>query len=138
MEKNLKEKFFKIVYWAVLLLLVGDTVDTIYRFCFVGYLGSGSTFPGIDSVIKPTTLDLVVFILAQFFIIYGIYLLYNLKKIGGYWFLASQLLFLIYASFFGPIAVIGVVNILLPVMLFFLLYFVLVIVFPWYYSEKFN
>ena len=138
MEKTIKERMFRYVYWVVLLLLVGDTLDTFYRFVFIGYLGEGSTFPGVDSVIKPTSLDLVVFLLSQFFIIYGIYLLYFLKKIGGYWFLGSQLFFLIYASLFGPIAEIGLSNILLPVVLFFCLYVVLVIIVPWIYSEKFN
>ena len=37
----------------------------------------------------------------QIGIIYGIYLLYNLKRVGGYWFIVSQILFLIYASFYG-------------------------------------
>ena len=138
MEKNIKERSFRFVYWVVILLLAADTLDTIYRFVFVGYLGDGSTFPGVDSVIKPTSLDLVFFFLAQVFIIYGIYLLYNLKKIGGYWFLGSQLLFLIYASLFGPIAEIGLSNILLPVGLFFCFYVVIVIIIPLLYSEKFN
>ena len=138
MEKTIKERMFRYVYWVVLLLLVGDTLDTFYRFVFIGYLGEGSTFPGVDSVIKPTSLDLVVFLLSQFFIIYGIYLLFNLKKAGSYWFLGSQLFFLIYASLFGPIAEIGLSNILLPVVLFFCLYVVLVIIVPWIYSEKFN
>ena len=137
-EKNTKERSFKFVYWLVLLLLVLDTLDTFYRFVFVGYLGEGSTFPGLDYTIKPTSIDLVVFLLAQVFIIYGIYLLYFLKKIGGYWFLGSQLFFLIYASFFGPVAEIGFLNILLPIALFFCLYVILAIIVPWFYSEKFN
>ena len=111
MEKGFKEKSFRFVYWVVLLLLVGDTLDTLYRFVFVGYLGEGSTFPGLDYAIKPTSLDLVVFLLAQVFIIYGIYLISCLRKVGGYWFLGSQLFFLIYASFFGPVAEIGFSNI---------------------------
>ena len=41
MEKGVKEKSFKFVYWAMLLLLFGDTLDTLYRFVFVGYLGGG-------------------------------------------------------------------------------------------------
>tara|TARA_B100001250_G_scaffold355135_1_gene329439 strand:- start:433 stop:849 length:417 start_codon:yes stop_codon:yes gene_type:complete len=138
MENGLKEKSFSFVYWVMLLLLVGDTLDTLYRFVFIGYLGGGSTFPGLDYAIKPTSVDLVVFLMAQVFIIYGIYLLYNLRKIGGYWFIGSQLFFLIYASFFGPIAEIGFSNILLPIVLFFCLYVMLVIIVPWFYSDKFN
>tara|TARA_B100001540_G_C15513407_1_gene509133 strand:- start:38 stop:454 length:417 start_codon:yes stop_codon:yes gene_type:complete len=138
MENGLKEKSFSFIYWVMLLLLVGDTLDTLYRFVFIGYLGEGSTFPGLDYAIKPTSVDLVVFLMAQVFIIYGIYLLYNLRKIGGYWFLGSQLFFLIYASFFGPIAEIGFSNILLPIVLFFCLYVMITIIIPWFYSDKFN
>jgi len=138
MERGVKEKSFRFVYWVVFFLLVGDTLETLYRFVFVGYLGEGATIPGLDHVVKPTSIDLFVFLLAQVFIIYGIYLLYNLRKIGGYWFLGSQLFFLIYASFFGPIAEIGFLNILLPVILFFCLYVILTIIVPWFYSEKFS
>ena len=76
----------------MLLFLTGDTIDTIYRFLFIGYLGEGTTFPGVSSAIKPDTNDLIIFIIVQIGIIYGIYLLYNLKKIGGYWFLGSNLI----------------------------------------------
>ena len=122
----------------MLIVLTGDTIDTIYRFIVIGYLGNGTTFPGVDSVIKPDTTDLIIFLVFQIGIIYGIYLLYNLKKSGGYWFISSQILFLIYASIFGPIADIGVLNILTPIILFFILYFILAIFIPFLYSEKFE
>tara|TARA_B100001250_G_scaffold387830_1_gene385586 strand:+ start:288 stop:704 length:417 start_codon:yes stop_codon:yes gene_type:complete len=138
MEKNIKEKSFGFVYWIMLLLLVINTIDTFFRFFFVGYLGGGSTLLSVDSVVKPTSLDLVVFLLTQVCIVYGIYLLYNLKKMGGYLFLASQLFFLTYTSLFGPVAEIGLSSVLLPVIFFFCLYFILTIIVPWFYSEKFN
>ena len=47
----------------------------------IGYLGEGTTFPGVNEVIKPDTFDLIVFIIVQLGIIYGIFLLYKLKKI---------------------------------------------------------
>ena len=122
----------------MLILLAGDSIDTIYRFIFIGYLGEGTSFPGFDEVIKPNTIDLIMFLIVQIGIIYGIYLLYKLKKIGGYWFLGSNILFLIYASIFGPISVIGINNILLPIILYFCLYVVLAILIPWFYSEKFE
>ena len=99
----------------MIIILVGDTIDTIYRFILIGYLGDGTTFPGVNSVIKPSTTDLIVFLIIQIGIIYGIYLLYNLKRVGGYWFIVSQILFLIYASILGPIAEIGISNILMPI-----------------------
>ena len=135
---SLKLRLFKFIYWIMLILLAGDSIDTIYRFIFIGYLGEGTSFPGFDEVIKPNTIDLIIFLIVQIGIIYGIYLLYKLKKIGGYWFLGSNILFLLYASIFGPISVIGINNILLPIILYFCLYVVLAILIPWFYSEKFE
>ena len=89
MDTNFKTRSFKFVYWIMLILLVGDTLDTIYR-TVSGYLGDGSSFPGIDFVFRPTTTDMIAFIIIQLGVIYGIYLLYKLKKAGGYWFLGSK------------------------------------------------
>jgi len=138
MKISFKENLFKLVYWVMIILLVGDTVDTIYRFIIIGYFGEGANFPGVDSSIKPTSTDLFFFIICEIGIIYGIYLLYKLKKVGGYLFLGSNILFTIYASIFGPIAEIGISNILLPIILFFCLYVFLAIIIPILYSNKFE
>ena len=138
MSVSFKENIFKLVYWVMIILLAGDTIDTIYRFVIIGYFGEGASFPGVDSFIKPTTIDLIIFIIFEIGIIYGIFLLYKLKKSGGYWFLSSNVLFTIYASIFGPIAKIGIYNILLPIVLFFCLYIFLTILIPWFYSDKFE
>ena len=138
MNTDIKTRSFKFVFWIMLILLSGDTIDTIYRFIIIGYLGEGTTFPGVDSIIKPNTIDLIIFLLVQIGIFYGIYLLYQLKKIGGYLFLGSNFIFLIYASILGPIAEIGILNILMPIILYFCLYIILSICIPWLYSDKFN
>ncbi len=138
MDRSFKSRSFKFVYWIMLIALGADTLDTIYRFVMIGYLGEGTTFPGVNEVIKPDTFDLIVFIIVQLGIIYGIYLLYKLKKLGGYCFLGSNIVFLVYASIFGPIAEIGIFNIILPIILFFCLYIVLTILIPWFYSDKFE
>jgi len=52
--------------------------------------------------------------------------------------LGSNIVFLVYASIFGPIAEIGIFNIILPIILFFCLYIVLTILIPWFYSDKFE
>ena len=122
----------------MLILLVVDSLDTIYRFVVTGYLGDGTSFPGMDSVIKPDTIDLVIFAFIQIGIVYGIFLLYRLKKVGGYWFLGSNIIFLIYASIFGPISEIGILNIITPIFLYFCLYIFLAIIIPWFYSNKFE
>ena len=138
MDTSFKSRSFKFIFWIMIILLGGDTIDTIYRFIFIGYFGEGTSFPGVDEIIRPNTIDLILFIIAQIGIIYGLYLLYNLKKIGGYWFLGSNIFYLVYASIFGPIADIGVLNILTPIILFFILYFILAIFIPFLYSEKFE
>ena len=72
MNTNIKTRSFKFVFWIMLILLSGDTLDTIYRFIVIGYFGEGTTFPGFESVIKPNTSDLVIFIIVQIGIFYGI------------------------------------------------------------------
>ena len=134
---SFKEKSFKFAYWLMLIFLVGDTIDTIYR-TVSGYLGEGSSIPGVDFLFKPTNIDMIFFVFAQIGIIYGIFLLYKFKKIGGYWFLGSNILFLIYASIFGPIAEIGFSTILPMFIFYFCIYIILVIGIPNFYSNKFD
>ena len=138
MDTSFKSRSFKFIFWIMIILLGGDTIDTIYRFIFIGYFGEGTSFPGVDEIIRPNTIDLILFIIAQIGIIYGLYLLYNLKKIGGYWFLGSNIFYLVYASIFGPIAEIGIFNILLPVIIFFCVYIILTIGVPLLYPNKFE
>ena len=137
MEIGFKERSFKLVYWIMLIFLAGDTIDSIYR-TVTGFLGEGTTFPGSDIVVNHTGSDMVVFLIIMIGVIYGIYLLYNLKKIGGYWVVGSNIVFIIYASIFGPIAEVGFSTVLPIMALYFSIYVVLVIVVPWYYSDKFE
>ena len=137
MDTNFKSRSFKFAYWIMLIFLVGDTLDTFYR-TITGYFGEGTSFPGVDLVIQPTTLDIFVFIIFQCGAIYGLYLLYNLKKNGGYWFIASNLLFLIYAKTIGPIAEVSISIVLPMLILYFGIYVVLAICIPLFYYYKFN
>ena len=137
MNTSFKTRSFIFVYWIMLILLVGDTLDTIYR-TITGYLGEGTTFPGSDVVVQPTAPDMIVFIIIIIGVIYGIYLLYNLKKTGGYWIVGSNIVFIIYASIFGPIAEVGFSSVLPIIALYFVIYIILVIGVPWLYSDKFK
>ena len=137
MDTNFKSRSFKFAYWIMLIFLVGDTLDTFYR-TITGYFGEGTSFPGVDLVIQPTTLDIFVFIILQCGAIYGLYLLYNLKKNGGYWFIASNLLFLIYSKTFGPISEVSITIILPMLILYFGIYIILAIGIPSVYSDKFE
>ena len=138
METGFKARSFKFVYWIMLILLVGDTLDTIYSTVVEGYLGEGSAFPGSDVLFQTTTTDMIVFLIILIGLIYGIYLLYNLKKVGGYWVVGSNILFVIYASIFGPIAEVGFSSVLPIIAIYFTIYIILTIGVPWYYSEKFE
>ena len=138
METDFKARSFKFVYWIMLILLVGDTLDTIYSTVVEGYLGEGSAFPGSDVLFQANTTDIVVFLIILIGVIYGIYLLYNLKKVGGYWVVGSNILFVIYASIFGPIAEVGFSSVLPIIAIYFTIYIILTIGVPWYYSEKFE
>jgi len=138
METGFKARSFKFVYWIMLILLVGDTLDTIYSTIVEGYLGEGSAFPGSNVLFQTTTTDMIVFLVILIGLIYGIYLLYNLKKVGGYWIIGSNILFVIYASIFGPIAEVGISSVLPIIAIYFTIYVVLTIGIPWYYSEKFD
>ena len=137
MSTNFKSRSFKFSYWVMLIFLVGDTLDTFYR-TVSGYLDVSTSFPGVDSILKLTTPDIIVFLTLQCGVIYGIYLLYNLKKVGGYWFLISNIFFLIYAKIFGPIAEINISIILPMIILYFGIYIILVIGIPRFYSDKFK
>ena len=138
METGFKARSFKFVYWIMLILLVGDTLDTIYSTVVEGYLGEGSAFPGSDVLFQTTTTDMIVFLVILIGLLYGIYLLYNLKKAGGYWVIGSNILFVIYASIFGPIAEVGFSSVLPIIAIYFTIYIILTIGVPWYYSEKFE
>lgn len=122
----------------MLIFLVGDTLDTIYRSVVKGYFGEGATFPGSDVLIQATTTDMVVFLIIIIGVIYGINLLYNLKKAGGYWVVGSNLMLIIYTLIFGPIAEVGFSSIMPVIALYFVIYIILAIGVPWFYSEKFN
>ena len=136
MSESLKSKSFKFVYWIMLIALVADSIDTFYR-TVSGFFGDGTQVPGFDLVFNPTTIDMIVFLILYIGILYGIYLLYNLKKAGGYWFMISQILFLIYAIVWGPIgAVLSEIYIL--IIGYMAVYVILSIFIPWLYSEKFE
>jgi len=137
MEISFKSRSFKFSYWIMLILLFGDSLGTIYR-TVGGYFGGGTSFPGVELVLKPTTVDLIVFIILQIGVIYGIYLLYSLKKVGGYWFVGSNIFFLIYAITLGPIAEISFSTIAPMFILYFGIYIILAIGVPSFYSDKFE
>ena len=81
MDTSYKSRSFKFIFWIMIILLGGDTIDTIYRFIFIGYFGEGTSFPGVDEIIRPNTIDLILFIIAQIGIIYGLFFSYFIFSI---------------------------------------------------------
>lgn len=137
MKKNFKSRSFIFAFWIMIFFLIVDTIDTIYR-TVNGYINDGISFPGVDLIVKPSNIDLFVFIILQITAIYGIFLLYKLKKIGGYWFIFSNLLFLIYAKIYGPISEVSITIILPMLILYFGIYIILAIFIPLFYKENFE
>ena len=137
MNTSFKPRSFRFAYWIMLIFLAGDTLDTIYR-TLTGYLGEGTSFPGVETLIIPTLTDLIVFFVLQLGVIYGIYLLYNLKRIGGYWLMGSNIIFILYASTLGPIAQVGFSTMAPMILIYFCIYLILSIGIPRFYSDKFE
>ena len=136
METNFKSRSFTIVFWIMLIVLVGDTLDTFNRLV-IGYFTTGVvSIPG-GPVVELTTISLVISIPTIVAVLYGIYLLYKRKKVGGYWVLGANLLGNIVGFTVGPLS--GHLSEGLP---FFIIYFVIMIIvvigIPRLYSEKFD
>ena len=136
METNFKSRSFTIVFWIMLIVLVGDTLDTFNRLV-IGYFTTGVvSIPG-GPVVELTTISLVISIPTIVAVLYGIYLLYKRKKVGGYWVLGANLLGNIVGFTVGPLS--GHLSEGLP---FFVIYFVIMIIvvigIPRFYSEKFE
>ena len=93
---------------------------------------------GFDINIQLSTVDFLVFIIAQLILAYCIYQLFKLKRSGGYIFMITNVVFLFYGFVFGPFKSIPMGEILPPTLGFFAVYFVLVIGIPYYYSDKYE
>ena len=93
----MKEKLFKPVYWIMLILLSIDFIDTNIRIIGGHLSGSGIEFPGFEFNIQLSSVDFIIFIIAQLILAYCIYQLFKLKRAGGYIFMITNVVFL----FFG-------------------------------------
>ena len=102
----MKEKLFKPVYWIMLILLSIDFIDTNIRTISGHLSGKGINFPGFVVNIQLSSIDFAIFIITQLVLAYCIYKLFDLKKIGGYIFMLTNIIFLIYGFIFGPFSAI--------------------------------
>ena len=137
MDTSFKSRSFKFVYWIMLIVAVLDTLDTFNRF-IVGYFTSGvMSVPGVGNV-ELTTTTFLISIIMLLAIIYGIYLLYKLKKAGGYWILGASLLGQIVWVTIGPFAGHLSSAVLQFITVYFAIMIIVVIGIPWFYSDKFE
>jgi len=82
MDTSFKERAFPFVFWIMIIVLLLDTYDTFSREVIGYFKGS---IPLGDTNIEPSTLGLFVSIIQIILVLYGIYLLFKKKKVGGYW-----------------------------------------------------
>ena len=82
METSFKSRAFPFVFWIMIIVLLLDTYDTFSREV-IGYF-KGSIHLG-DENIEPSTLGLFISVIQIILVLYGIYLLFKKKKVGGYW-----------------------------------------------------
>ena len=82
METSFKARAFPFVFWIMIIALLWDTYDTFSREVIGYFKGS---IPLGDINIEPSTLGLFVSVIQIILVLYGIYLLFKKKKVGGYW-----------------------------------------------------
>ena len=82
METSFKSRAFPFIFWIMIIVLLVDTYDTFSREVIGYFKGS---IPLGDTNIEPSTLGLFVSVIQIILVLYGIYLLFKKKKVGGYW-----------------------------------------------------
>ena len=82
MESNFKSKSFPFVFWIMIIALLWDTFDTFNR-TILGYFKGSIPVTGSISI-EPSTLGLILSVIQIIVILYGIYLLFKKKKVGGF------------------------------------------------------
>ncbi len=82
MDTSFKSRAFPFVFWIMIIALLWDTYDTFSREVIGYFKGS---IPLGDINIEPSTLGLFVSVIQIILVLYGIYLLFKKKKVGGYW-----------------------------------------------------
>jgi len=82
MDTSFKERAFPFVFWIMIIALLWDTYDTFSREVIGYFKGS---IPLGDINIEPDTFGLFVSVIQIILVLYGIYLLFKKKKVGGYW-----------------------------------------------------
>ena len=142
METSFKSRAFPFVFWIMIIVLLLDTYDTFSRE-IIGYFKGSIPLTG-DINIEPDTFGLLVSVIQIILVLYGIYLLYKKRKVGGYWvvgvnFVAVCVTFIAFFLGFtaGPPS--GYVSqLFLLISIWFIVLCLVAIGIPRLYSEKFD
>ena len=136
METSFKSRSFLFVFWIIIILILVDLFDTFNR-VVVSYFTTGAvSLPG-GSVVEISGIILVLVVPLIIAVLYGTYLLYKRKKVGGYWVLGANFLFFISGFIVGPFAE-HASEVLLFSIIYFIIMIVVVIGVPRFYSDKFE
>ena len=141
METSFKSRAFPFVFWIMIIVLLLDTYDTFSREVIGYFKGS---IPLGDTNIDPSTLGLFVSVIQIILVLYGIYLLFKKKKVGGYWivgvsFVAVGINFVLFFLGFtaGPPSE-YLSQLFLFISIWFIVLCLVAIGIPRLYSEKFD
>ena len=142
METSFKSRAFPFVFWIMIIALLWDTYDTFSREV-IGYFKGSIPLTG-DINIEPDTFGLFVSVIQIILVLYGIYLLFKKKKVGGYWvvgvsFVAVGVNFVLFFLGFSAGPPSGYVSqLLLLTSIWFAVLCLVAIGIPRFYSEKFD
>ena len=142
METSFKSRAFPFVFWIMIIVLLLDTYDTFSREVIGYFKGSIPLTGGIN--IEPDIFGLFVSVIQIILVLYGIYLLFKKKKVGGYWvvsvnFVAVGVNFVLFFLGFtaGP-SLENLSQLFLFISIWFIVLCLVAIGIPRLYSDKFE
>ena len=135
METSFKSRAFPFVFWIMIIALLADTYDTFNR-TILGYFKGSMPLTGSISI-EPSSFVLIIGVIQVIAILYGIYLLFKKKKVGGYWVAGANFVGFFLAFTIGPLS--GYFSqIYLFISIWFIVLCLVAIGIPKFYSEKFD
>ncbi len=135
METSFKSRAFPFVFWIMIIALLADTYDTFNR-TILGYFKGSIPLTGSISI-EPSTFGLIFSVIQIIVVLYGIYLLFKKKKVGGYWIVGANFLAFFLAFTIGPLS--GYFSqVYLFIFIWFAILCLVALGIPRFYSEKFD
>ena len=135
MDTSFKSRAFPFVFWIMIIALLMDTFDTFNR-TILGYFKGSIPVTGSISI-EPSTLGLILSVIQIIVILYGIYLLFKKKKVGGYWVAGANFVGFFLAFTIGPLS--GYFSqIYLFIFIWYAILCFVAIGIPRFYSENFD